>query len=169
MRSNVLLIMKTIATPLLIALIVQVSPLAADSIRVEHGYISITVERGEKPYKIGGASFGTASEAARFLTYIDLNWPGGPRPTVVVDYRDMSVPKGDEEFKAALVRVEGSAHWKVIRMPSPRGAIQESWVTLAMLEKQWAEQDGTGQPATRPESKSEGGDKPQPEAEGRSQ
>ena len=34
--------------------------------------------------------------------------------------------------------------------------------------KQGAEQDGTGQPATRPESKSEGNDKPQPEAEGRS-
>jgi hypothetical protein len=31
-----------------------------------------------------------------------------------------------------------------------------------------SEQGGTGQPATRPESKSEGGDKPQPEAEGRS-
>jgi hypothetical protein len=31
-----------------------------------------------------------------------------------------------------------------------------------------AEQGGTGQPATSPESKSEGGDKPQPEAEGRS-
>jgi len=31
------------------------------------------------------------------------------------------------------------------------------------------EQDGTGQPATRPESKSEGSDKPQPESEGRSQ
>jgi hypothetical protein len=31
-----------------------------------------------------------------------------------------------------------------------------------------AQQDGTGQPAPRPESKSEGGDKPQPEAEGRS-
>ncbi len=30
------------------------------------------------------------------------------------------------------------------------------------------EQDGTGQPATRPELKSEGSDKPQPEAEGRS-
>jgi hypothetical protein len=30
-----------------------------------------------------------------------------------------------------------------------------------------AEQAGTGQPATRPESKSEGSDKPQPEAEGR--
>ncbi len=31
-----------------------------------------------------------------------------------------------------------------------------------------AEQAGTGQPATRPESKPEGGDKPQPESEGRS-
>jgi len=31
-----------------------------------------------------------------------------------------------------------------------------------------AEQVGAGQPATRPESKSEGGDKPQPESEGRS-
>ena len=31
-----------------------------------------------------------------------------------------------------------------------------------------AEQDGTGQPATRPESKSEGSDKPQPETEERS-
>jgi hypothetical protein len=31
-----------------------------------------------------------------------------------------------------------------------------------------AEQGGTGQPATRPELKPEGGDKPQPEAEGRS-
>ena len=31
-----------------------------------------------------------------------------------------------------------------------------------------AEQGGAGQPATRPESKPEGGKKPQPEAEGRS-
>jgi hypothetical protein len=30
-------------------------------------------------------------------------------------------------------------------------------------------EDGTGQPATRPESKPEGNDKPQPEADGRSQ
>ena len=33
---------------------------------------------------------------------------------------------------------------------------------------QEAQQAGAGQPATRPESKSEGGDKPQPESEGRS-
>jgi len=39
--------------------------------------------------------------------------------------------------------------------------------TLVMPTPQ-AEQAGTGQPATRPESKSKGSDKPQPDAEGRS-
>jgi hypothetical protein len=38
----------------------------------------------------------------------------------------------------------------------------------AEVEARLSEQDGTGQPATRPESKPEGGDKPQPESEGRS-
>ena len=38
----------------------------------------------------------------------------------------------------------------------------------ADIQKQQSEQAGAGQPATRPESKSEGGDKPQPEAEERS-
>lgn len=40
-------------------------------------------------------------------------------------------------------------------------------ISTVKVEKR-AEQAGTGQPATRPESDSEGGDKPQPEAEGRS-
>lgn len=40
--------------------------------------------------------------------------------------------------------------------------------TLAKLKRQKAEQSGAGQPATRPESKPEGSDKPQPDAEGRS-
>jgi hypothetical protein len=39
---------------------------------------------------------------------------------------------------------------------------------VSNLETRKTEQDGTGQPATRPESKSEGSDKPQPEAEERS-
>ncbi len=44
------------------------------------------------------------------------------------------------------------------------------WGTLAEASKelQESEQSGAGQPATRPESKSEGGDKPQPDSEGRS-
>jgi len=39
---------------------------------------------------------------------------------------------------------------------------------VSVAPKKEAEQAGAGQPATRPESKSEGGHKPQPEAEGRS-
>jgi hypothetical protein len=39
---------------------------------------------------------------------------------------------------------------------------------VSLIPKKEAEQAGTGQPATRPESKSEGSDKTQPEAEGRS-
>jgi hypothetical protein len=48
--------------------------------------------------------------------------------------------------------------------PDPRLAT----VTATKPPKPEGEQGGTGQPATRPESKSEGSDKPQPEAEGRS-
>ena len=42
-------------------------------------------------------------------------------------------------------------------------------VIFHVQEKSKGEQGGAGQPATRSESESEGGDKPQPEAEGRSQ
>jgi hypothetical protein len=42
------------------------------------------------------------------------------------------------------------------------------WLILEPVNNEEAQQAGTGQPATRPESKSEGSDKPQPEAEGRS-
>ena len=41
-------------------------------------------------------------------------------------------------------------------------------IANGQLEEKNGEQGGTGQPATRPESKSVGSDKPQPEAEGRS-
>jgi hypothetical protein len=41
------------------------------------------------------------------------------------------------------------------------------WRKYIQQFKQQGEQDGTGQPATRLESKSEGSDKPQPESEGR--
>lgn len=47
--------------------------------------------------------------------------------------------------------------------PDPRLAS-----VVAVKQEKKGEQDGTGQPATRPELKSEGSDKPQPDAEGRS-
>ena len=50
-----------------------------------------------------------------------------------------------------------------------KGKHEEFKIDLSKIKKeQEAEQGGAGQPATRPESKSEGSDKPQPEAEGRS-
>ncbi len=60
----------------------------------------------------------------------------------------------------------------VIRAPSEYGSYQivvrKDLSIGGVANKKPAEQAGTGQPATRPESKSEGIDKPQPEAEGRS-
>ena len=51
----------------------------------------------------------------------------------------------------------------------PLGADESARVRQAARQRiKQAEQDGAGQPATRPESKPEGRDKPQPEAEGRS-
>ena len=47
-------------------------------------------------------------------------------------------------------------------------AASPKWGGDVKITRIFAEQAGTGQPATRPESKSEGSDKPQPEAEGRS-
>ena len=43
-----------------------------------------------------------------------------------------------------------------------------SWLIIEAIANGEAQQAGTGQPATRPESKLEGSDKPQPESEGRS-
>lgn len=49
-----------------------------------------------------------------------------------------------------------------------RGIVTKKYFVAATEEKKTAEQDGTGQPATRRESKSEYNDKPQPETKGRS-
>lgn len=51
---------------------------------------------------------------------------------------------------------------------SRRVTLKDKESIVRFLAKHKAEQGGTEQPATRTQSKSEGGDKPQPEAEGRS-
>jgi hypothetical protein len=48
------------------------------------------------------------------------------------------------------------------------GFLMEDQNIVRFIQEKEAEQAGTGQPATRPESRPEGDDKPQPEAEGRS-
>jgi hypothetical protein len=52
-----------------------------------------------------------------------------------------------------------------VRLPS--GFESPKPIPITVIPKD-TEQAGSGQPATRPESKSEDNDKPQPEAEGRS-
>lgn len=64
---------------------------------------------------------------------------------------------------------EGQVEW-----PHPTEPEKKEWISIdeaisrIKAHKKQSEQAGTGQPATCPLSKSDGGDKPQPEAEGRS-
>lgn len=53
-------------------------------------------------------------------------------------------------------------------LPNQKQRFKENRERREAYRKQRGEQDGTGQPATRPESKSEGGDNLNPESEGRS-
>jgi hypothetical protein len=64
--------------------------------------------------------------------------------------------------------LNGPAVLKAMQEAPPTADFKLSYAFLVDGQNQSAGQAGTGQPATRPEPKSEGGDKPQPEAEGRS-
>jgi hypothetical protein len=64
-------------------------------------------------------------------------------------------------------------HWTIIRRAplgdsKPKDQRRGHRLTTLSFPEPKAQQAGAGQPATRPESDSEGSDKPQPEAEGRS-
>jgi hypothetical protein len=67
-------------------------------------------------------------------------------------YSTYMIERFGDDYRDELLRLEGEAR------ANQRG----------IWNQKSAEQAGTGQPATSPESKSEGGEKPQPEAEGRS-
>jgi hypothetical protein len=69
---------------------------------------------------------------------------------------------------AAMKRASAFARLRASRFGSHLAVWRDGAVALISPLTMDAEQVGTGQPATRPELKSEGGDKPQPEAEGRS-
>ena len=100
-----------------------------------------------------------------------ISFPGlGYKPsrdTTIIDLGSQdswSIPKDGEWFLSASVKIDrqsadhASKDWS--------GTLSLPKIRIPSETK--GEQDGTGQPATRPESKSEGSDKPQPEAEGRS-
>ena len=72
---------------------------------------------------------------------------------------DVSSERRDEYIKLAEAYEKRTLNGAKLMLESEK---------VRLLNLKEAEQAGTGQPATRPESKSEGGDKPQPESEGRS-
>jgi hypothetical protein len=84
-------------------------------------------------------------------------------PAIVIQIKDIDAPGARrnhmmEMFERIRARSQPFDFWFVYSA--------EAKTQLEQRRK--AQQAGTGQPATRPESKSEGSDKPQPESEGRS-
>ena len=77
------------------------------------------------------------------------------RFTVTGDLSYRHVANDDFDLTASSVVAKFDGFSRTLVAPSPE-------------QENQAEQDGAGQPATRPESQSEGSQKPQPEAEGRS-
>jgi hypothetical protein len=89
----------------------------------------------------------------RYLVYLTKNKRG--RLVTVQSSLDCLRVEGDK------VNVEGDTGSEPLVDKLKR-------IRTILAEIQKAEQAGAGQPATRPESKTEGSDKPQPEAEGHS-
>ena len=75
---------------------------------------------------------------------------------------------GNFEVRVATMAINSHGDPLLYSIPFTNRESASKCVARILLIMNQAEQVGAGQAATRSESKSEGGDKPQPEAEGRS-
>jgi hypothetical protein len=93
--------------------------------------------------------FNKDSQKKLAIILLEKNYTGSDKP---------------DESHTALVKL-------LLKVGFDRVIVTQAHSRLTIIEEihKKSEQVGTGQPATRPESKSEGSDKPQPESEGRSQ
>ncbi len=125
----------------------------------------VTVEFVEKPNDYYSQNI---VEAKWFAKVKAVNGKTLKEP-IVMEYRgdDQSFQKGSTITLRAFEDIESSGinrEWDgVVRQFNYSIS---HFLRVRILKE--TEQGGTGQPATRPESKSEGSDKPQPESEGRS-
>ena len=123
-----------------------------------------------------GSEYATAQAIRDIEAYLRDNqgkWPSSPSQLgnqypssgeVVIDYSATS-----NELVAAPEKLRDAVHPRSGRFYTyPHYDSQLDDLLLTLQETNNSEQAGTGQPATRSQSKSEGSDKPQPEAEGRS-
>jgi hypothetical protein len=81
------------------------------------------------------------------------------------------MPRMNEPFEEAVgmttVTAEFLEDYEVVMIPiGPRGVSVQQTDSSYSINGRIVEQGGAGQPATRPDSDSEGGDEPQPESEG---
>jgi hypothetical protein len=100
------------------------------------------------------------------ISFPGLGYKPG-RDTTIIDLGSQyswSIPKDGEWFLSGTVKID--------RQPGDHASMDWSGTLLLpkvrIPEENKGEQAGAGQPATRPEAKPEGSEKPQPEAEGRS-
>jgi len=107
---------------------------------------------------------------------LEMKFMGEGGETHCANLKDLMKLWGDDHFSKVVAKQPAAIRDLVV------GNIDYAWAdpewdvypkTLAtsptiITKRKEAEQGGTGQPATRTQSKSEGSDKPQPEAEGRS-
>lgn len=152
--------------------------------------LSIFPVAGEEP-KLDGAKVGDhviLSNAVGFLKYIGIH--SGVAIYALSNDIGSAMPSEDFRLYAKDERSSGSifslgmrnregyrcvVEGDTLRLFVTNGLSREevSKVPIAVIDlkqliSEYVEQAGTRQPATRSESKSEGGDKPNPEAEGRS-
>jgi hypothetical protein len=109
----------------------------------------------------------TIQEAVDFLN-MRLREPDPPPPR---SWKiRLEVPESSAKKRIAIVGRDLKLHQILGALADEIGAeviVTRQGFTLRVPPKKDAQQAGAGQPATRPESKSEGGNKPQPESEGR--
>lgn len=131
------------------------------------------------PHKIAGATEGFPEESNLIVIVggnVHAEW-GKTEDQIIADFSKAKVPENlgvtlIQVMKLTAVCLEktlGTQHEKPIKIKwlAPEG-MSLSDAGLPPEIKMTGEQGGAGQPATRSESKPEGGDKPQPESEERS-
>ncbi len=131
------------------------------------------------PHKIAGATEGFPEESNLIVIVggdVHAEW-GQTEDQIIADFTKAKVPENlgvtlIQVMKMTAVCLEktlGTQHEKPIKIKwlAPEGvSLTDAKLPTEIIKT--GEQPGTGQPATRSQSKSEGGDKPQPESEGRS-
>jgi hypothetical protein len=121
---------------------------------------------------VGGKLFVTNMRLAFAPNRIDANLGGKTWELPLTNFAST----GTDKPRVSILEIFSGALRTRLSIQSNHGILQYFVVSnpqkvaadISSAIQIHAEQDGTGQPATRPVLKSEGGDKPQPEAEGRS-